>query len=258
MEGHRSKKETVLIPQRISIRQQQGTIRTSKRWHDRQVHPKHPAANDCRLRASTTASELRPTTGIHTQDSELKLPHLALSSEKKGTWPGFPGFYTFLHQNSHGGLLSLLYLNCSCSAGKDNSWQQLSVTTRQPQAPWNDGKFMRVTSSLVICFLWLRWAKPEGRGARQMPASCHRSTPRHPGQLCWGVPPSDSSKLEIVPVPGISSNLPPSLASTFIGKTLPPCPAPKGHFSMGTSKCFSLLWDYSKLKQLGGYKSNMK
>lgn len=68
--------------------------------------------------------------------------------------------------------------------------------------------------------------------------------PRHPAQLCRVPPPSDTFKEEMAPIPGISTNLPPSLASTFTGKTLLPRPAPKGHSSIGTSKCFSLLWDY--------------
>ena len=79
-----------------------------------------------------------------------------------------------------------LYLNCSCSTGEENSWQQLPAGTWYSQVPCNDGKFnTRVTPPpLVTCFLWLRRAESEGWGARQTQGSqlpsLHAALPRSP------------------------------------------------------------------------------
>lgn len=106
-------------------------------------------------------------TGIHTKDFKVKFPHLALTREKR-TWPLFPGFYMFLHQNRHCGLLSVF--NCSCST--EEQWAATTpnkdMVLSSPVKWWkiqHEGNFLLVTH-----FLWLRWGTGSQVGASKAAA----------------------------------------------------------------------------------------
>lgn len=89
----RAQEEGMLIPQRISIRQQQGTVRRFEGWYET-GSPEMPCGQRPML-APVDSHHIIPAASHH-GDSYPRLqvetlPPLALTRERKGRWPGFPG-----------------------------------------------------------------------------------------------------------------------------------------------------------------------